>query len=185
MDRRTTTGLLLLTAAALGSGALWLRARDDAPVASALPAIGIGYYLREARLSASGNDGRIRYRIEAAEVQQSPVDGSISMRPVSIDYDPSADIPWHLRADRGTMRAGDKMVRLSGNVVATTRGADSPVATISTDYLDLDPGTEIASTRSKVVIEYAGSIVHATGLRAQLREDRLELLADVRGRYER
>lgn len=178
-------GLALLAAAALGSGALWLRAREERGAAGTAPELGIGYYLRDARLSATGEDGRIRYRIVAADVVQSPGDGSVSMRDVAIDYDPAAEVPWKLRADRGVMRSGDKMVRLSGNVVASTRDADSPVATISTDYLELDPGTETATTRSKVVIEYAGSVVHATGLRALLREDRLELLADVRGRYAR
>lgn len=185
MERRTLAGLSLLAAAALGSGALWLRAQEDTTTTVAAPRLGIGYYLRDARLSATGDDGHILYRIDAVDVVQSPADGSVALRAVSIDYDPATEVPWRLRADRGVMGPGDKMVRLSGNVVAATRDAASPVATISTDYLELDPGTETASTTSKVVIEYAGSIVHATGLRAQLREDRLELLADVRGRYER
>jgi LPS export ABC transporter protein LptC len=77
------------------------------------------------------------------------------------------------------------MIELSGNVVAATREADSPAATIRTDYLEFDPGTDIARTERKVVIEYAGSTVHATGLRAMLRQDRLELLSDVTGQYVR
>lgn len=185
MDGRKLASLLLLAAAALGSGALWLRAREEPAAAGDSPALGVGYYLRDARLSATGEDGRIRYRIAAAQVVQSPGDGSVTMREVTIDYDPAADVPWTLRADRGTMRSGDKMVKLAGNVVATTREAESPVATISTDYLELDPGTETATTTSPVVIDYAGSVVRATGLRAMLREDRMELVADVRGRYVR
>ena len=77
------------------------------------------------------------------------------------------------------------MIELSGNVVAATREADSPAATIRTDYLEFDPGTNVAATDRKVVIEYAGSTVHATGLRAMLRQDRLELLSNVTGQYVR
>lgn len=185
MLTRRVTAVVVLAVAALGSTALLLRLREQPEETGAVPEIGIGYFVEGATLSATGTDGRIVYRVSAATVAQSPADGSVRLDTVTLDYEPSADVPWHLRADTGKLHAGGKIMELSGNVVAATRDAGSPVATISTDYLEFDPGTDIATTRSKVVIDYAGGVVHATGLRAWLREDRLELLADVRGRYSR
>lgn len=185
MEARTVAGLGALLAAALASGALLLRVREKPAAEAGPPQLGIGYYLKDATLSGTGEDGRVLYRLSASSVVQAPGDGSVRMEQVTVDYDPATDVPWTLRADQGRMRSGGKIMELSGNVVAATRGTAAPVATISTNYLEFDPDTDTATTSSKVVIDYAGSVVTAKGLRAMLRQDRLELLADVSGRYVR
>ena len=185
MAGRGLSGLLLLVAAVLGSSYLFLRARDETSVAAPERSLGVGYYARRARLTGTDDTGRILFRIAADEVEQQPADGSVAMRTVSLDYDPTAELPWELTAAAGTLPAGGKMVELSGNVVATSREDGSPAAIIRTDFLRFDPETRIAETDRKVVIEYAGSTVNAIGLRALLSEDRLELLSAVEGRYVR
>jgi LPS export ABC transporter protein LptC len=185
MEARTMASVGILLVTALGSTALLLRAREKPLAQEASPQLGIGYYLTDAMLSGTGDDGRILYRVRASTVVQTPGDGSVNMENVSVDYEPATQIPWSLRADTGKMLPGGKIMRLSGNVVAATRDADRPPATISTDYLEFDPDTDTATTTSKVVIRYADSIVEGTGLRAMLREDRMELLADVQGQYVR
>jgi lipopolysaccharide export system protein LptC len=165
------------------SGALLLRAeRDKAIVAPPAPP-GIGYYLREARLTGTGDDGKVRYRVAARSVTQTLADGSVVLHTIVIDYDAGAESPWNVRADQGRIPPGGKMIELTGNVVAATRDSDHPQATIRTDYLEFDPDSYVAATDRKVTIDYAGSTVHATGMRALLREDRMELLSRVNGRY--
>lgn len=178
-----SVGILLVTA--LGSTALLLRTRDKPLAGAASPQLGIGYYLTDAILSGTGDDGRILYRVRASTVVQTPADGSVNMENVSVDYEPTTQVPWSLHANTGKMLPGGKIMQLSGNVVAATRDAGSPPAIIRTDYLEFDPDTDTATTTSKVVITYADSIVQATGLRAMLRQDRMELLADVQGHYVR
>ncbi len=183
MDRGTLLSLLALLVAAVASGILLFRSDEsEAPVAHT-PRLGIGYYGNDAMLVSTDDDGHILYRLTALTVQQIPADGSINLQSISGDYEPARDVPWHLRADTGRIPPGGKMIQLSGDVVATTREAGSPAATIRTDFLELDLDSHIASTDGKVVIEYAGSSVHATGLRAMLRENRLELLSNVTGQY--
>lgn len=185
MNRSTILGLIALTLGAVASGVLLFLADEKAGPVSEAPRLGIGYYVNDATLTGTDDDGHILYRVTAATVQQTPADGSVSLQTVAVNYDPAAQVPWTLRADTGRIPPGGKMIELSGNVVAATREADSPAATIRTDYLEFDPGTDVATTDRKVVIEYAGSTVHATGLRAMLRQDRLELLSDVTGQYVR
>lgn len=178
-------GLGILLVGALASSTLLIRVREEAVTVEDSPQLGVGYYLKDATLSGTGDDGRILYRISAETVTQAPDDGSVGMENVHVNYDPATETPWSLKADTGKMLAGGKMLELSGNVVATTLDASSPAATITTDYLEFDPSTDTAVTESKVVIRYGGSLVNATGLRAMLRQDRLELLANVTGRYVR
>ncbi len=185
MDLRTILGLFALLCAAVASGILLIRIGDEEEQARETPRLGVGYYVTNAHLSGTGDDGRILYRLAAASVIQTPADGSVSLRGVVVNYDPAAEVPWSLTADTGRIPEGAKMIELTGNVVAATHETDNPMATIHTDYLEFDPATNIAATDREVVIEYAGSTVHAIGLRAMLRQDRLELLASVSGQYVR
>jgi lipopolysaccharide export system protein LptC len=125
----------------------------------------------------------VRYRVAARSVTQTLADGSVVLHTIVIDYDAGAESPWNVRADQGRIPPGGKMIELTGNVVAATRDSDHPQATIRTDYLEFDPDSYVAATDRKVTIDYAGSTVHATGMRALLREDRMELLSRVNGRY--
>jgi lipopolysaccharide export system protein LptC len=185
MDAKRVAGLLALLALAVGTSLL-LRGMDtEEPEAAESPELGIGYYVNDATLTGTGDDGHVLYRMSAARVVQQPANGTVTLENVAVNYDPATSIPWRLTADTGEVLGDGKMIALSGNVVAATREANSPSATIRTDYLEFDPASDIASTDRKVVIDYAGSTVHAVGLRALLREDRLQLRADVAGHYVR
>lgn len=183
VDARTLLAMLALLAIAALSGALLMHAQRDRAVGPPAVTPGIGYYLREARLTGTGDDGRVRYRVSAKSVTQQLADGSVALDNVAIDYGSGAEPPWNVRADTGRIPPDGKMIELTGNVVAATRDSDHTPATIRTDYLEFDTDSYVAATDSKVTIEYAGSTVQATGMRALLREDRLELLAEVNGRY--
>ncbi len=185
MNWRRALALLWLLAVAVGTGMLLRNVDKGGEPVAAAPSLGVGYYLTDARLTGTGDDGHVLYRLAAAHVVQHPADGNISLEGVTVNYDPASDIPWRLTADTGQVLGEGRMIALSGNVVATTREAGGPVAIIRTDYLEFDPGTDIASTDRKVVVDYAGSRMHATGLLAWLREDRLRLRADVVGHYVR
>jgi lipopolysaccharide export system protein LptC len=173
-----------LLALATISGLLAMRAEKQQAVAAPRSApLGVGYYLRDAELSGTGEDGKLRYRVTASAVNQVLADGSVALETVAIDYGRGAELPWNVRAATGRIPPDGKMIELTGNVVATTRDSDHPPATIRTDYLEFDPDTNVAATDKEVTIDYAGSTVHAIGMRALLREDRLELLSAVTGRY--
>lgn len=177
--------MVALLGGALATSALFFRTREEAPPAATPTQPRIGYYATNARLTGTGDDGHVLYSVSAASVVQMPADGTINLLDVSVNYDPAVEVPWNLHAETGRIRPDGKIIELSGNVVASTREADGPAATIRTDFLEFDPATNVAATDRKVLIDYAGSSVQATGLRAMLREDRLELLHDVAGRYVR
>lgn len=81
------------------------------------------------------------------------------------------------------MPPGGDILRLSGGVVAVTRENSGSEARILTDYLEIDPRTFVAYTDRKVTIELSGDTILATGMRVFLKEDRLQLIADVTGKF--
>jgi lipopolysaccharide export system protein LptC len=175
-------GIALLLALALGT--LLLLPRDE-PEPGEAPAVraGIGYYLDQAELVATGEDGRVIYRLSADTAQQDLAGGGIELDRVELVYDALLEVDWQVRADRGSIPADGRIVMLSGDVLAIAERAPEPPTAIRTDYLELDPEAYIASTDALVLIERPGGTIRARGLRLYLREDRVQLLAEVEGRF--
>ena len=185
MERPAIIGLAVLVAGALATSAILMRTQTEEPSGPATPRLDVGYYATNARLTGTDEQGRFLYSIAAKNIVQDPADGDVDLHDVSVNYDPAVKVPWTLHADTGRVLPDGKMIELAGNVVAETRETEGPPARIRTDYLQFDPATNVASTDRQVVIDYAGGNVHATGMRASLQEDRLELLEGVTGRYVR
>jgi len=188
--------LALLIGAALLTSYIVYRnpTTDDASPAG--PRLGFGYYVKEARLTGTGPDGQILYRVATTAAEQVLADGTITMQDVTVDYEPAAQVPWKLRADRGQIPPDRNIIELLGNVVASTEAtgvipADaaakgrSKVAPllIRTDYLELDPEAYVARTESFVAVERNRDTLHAKGMRVYLKQDRLQFNAEVRGRF--
>jgi LPS export ABC transporter protein LptC len=185
----------LLALAALATTWLALRDRAVEDDAGQAPRLGLGYYVRDARLTGTGPDGRILYRVAAASGEQLLADGTITMQDVAVDYEPAAEVPWKLRADRGQIPPDRNIIELAGDVTAST--APNPAATgardrssaapllIRTDYLELDPEAYIARTERMVAVERGRDTLRARGMRVYLKQDRLQFSSEVRGRFTR
>jgi len=185
--------LVLLAVAAAASTWLALRDRPDAAGEQAGPRLGAGYYVRDARLTGTGPDGALLYRVSAASGEQALADGTITMEKVTVDYEPGAEVPWTLRAERGQIPPDRNIIQLSGDVTAVTaaRPADAgdrsresaaPLL-IRTDYLELDPEAYIARTERMVAVERDRDTLRARGMRVYLKQDRLQFSAEVEGRF--
>ena len=62
--------------------------------------------MKDARLTGTGPDGQILYRVTTTAAEQSLADGTITMQDVAVDYEPAAQVPWKLRADQRADTAG-------------------------------------------------------------------------------
>jgi len=175
--------MLALLLGAIGSGVVLLRntAEDDGPESS--PRLNIGYYMNDAQLIGTGDDGKILYRANAKAAAQNFDDDVINMEGVYVTYDPLAEIPWTLRANTGAIPPNGNIIQLTGNVIARARKEGGADMVIRTDYLELDTETYIANTSHKVAIDYSGNKVFATGMRAYFKEDRLQLISNVNGNF--
>lgn len=175
--------LAVLAVIALASGLLALRhqATRDKP---SPPRLAMGYYVTDARLTGTGPDGRVIYRLRAASAEQNLADGAVSLRDVGLAYVPATEVPWQLRAARGQIPPDRNIILLSGGVVAATRTTAAAPTLIRTEHLELDPDAFVASTPAVVAVERPRSTLHARGMRVYLKQDRLQLLTDVQGTFQ-
>lgn len=183
VDLRNLLTLTALLIGAVASGVLLFRSGPEEQTDQQGPSLGIGYFMTDARLVGTGQDGRALYRVSAANASQNLADGAVEMEDVRMIYDPLTDIPWDVRADAGRMPPDGNIIELEGNVVATTQEGDRAPTTIRTDYLEMDPETFVAQTSRKVTVEHEDRKVYATGMRLYLKDDRLLLISNVNGKF--
>ena len=182
MSPRNIIYLIVLTAAALGS---WYLARSNRTAEfDQLPydAEHRGYYLKNARILGTGEDGSLLYEIEAAHAEQETKD-RIEFTEVRIRYSPDADIPWVVHADEATLREGSPRIALRGHVRAVGgSGGEDDDTEIRTQYLEFDPERFVAETDERVQIRIGARSLTATGMLASLNDDKVELKSNVRGK---
>ena len=183
MDARNSATLIALLFGAVSSGILLLRNTEDEVRKTEDPRMSIGYYMNRANLIATGDDGQILFRASAKTASQDFDEGTVNLQGVRVTYDPVTDIPWAMQANNGKIPPDGNMIQLTGDVVARTKNDGNTAMKIDTDYLQLDTETYVASTEQKVAIEYTGNIVFATGMRAFFKEDRVQLISNVNGKF--
>lgn len=174
--------LLVLMAGALGS---WYLARPEkADDSDEIPyeALHRGYYLKSARILGTGEDGSLLYEIEADHAEQQ-MDKRIEFSNVRIRYSPDSDIAWTVNADEATIREGTPRITLRGHVRATSNDSSpDDEMEIRTQYLELDPDRFVAETDYRVQVRIGARSLTATGMLASLKDDRVELKSNVRGK---
>jgi LPS export ABC transporter protein LptC len=181
-EPRTLISLALLAAGAVGSSLLLLNTGQDKQKPEP-PELSLAFYLNKAELTGTGPNGEIVYQVWTEKAAQATGDESIAMDNVRMVYGPPDNIPWKLRANSGSIPASARIIRLSGDVVATAGDGDANQMTIRTQQMDIDPATREASSSSEVAIDYDGRILNAVGMRANLESKQLTLLAEVNGQF--
>jgi len=188
----------LVAAIAIVAGAYFIgrvgRGGDDAETAAAdVP--DPGYAARDAVIIETGYDGRERYRLNARVIRQQIESGNIDLEHLEMHYHPgaqgeiSAQDPapsttavWHLKSDRGQVRAGGDDVQLSGNVEVTgpAPGSDLPL-TLTTQSLRINTPTEFIETADPVRLRSSGNELNAVGMEADLKAGIVSLKSQVHG----
>jgi LPS export ABC transporter protein LptC len=170
------------------------RGGDDAATAAAeMP--DPGYAARDAVIIETGYDGRERYRLNAKVIRQQIETGNIDLEQLEMHYHPGAQgelaaqdpAPsttevWHLKSDRGQVRAGGDDVQLSGHVEVTgpAPGSDLPL-TLTTQSLRINTPTEFIETSDPVRLRWSGNELNAVGMDADLKAGKVSLKSAVHG----
>ena len=142
MNVKHSVTLLALSLGALGSAVLLQLNTSENAEPEFGPRLSIGYYMNEAQLSGTGDDGRILYRARAASAAQDLDDGTVKLREVHVTYDPAREIPWVLRANNGRIPPDGNIIRTQRRRCRPDQGRkrcanDDPHRLSGTGYRDL------------------------------------------------
>ena len=187
MNWRWISLAALLAALVIGYGALV--ERSPAPTTSGTQIEQPGYFLRDAVITQTQQDGSVSLRLIANRIEQRHSDDSISLDTVRVNYfQTSSDKKtpqreWLLNARQGFVPANFRVVQLSGDVVL--RPADAqPTAFLHTDALAIDTQTNVAySTSSPVKVRFGTHSMVVKNFRADLNNEKIQL-ESVHGRFD-
>lgn len=143
-----------------------------------------GYSAQNARLVQTGANGLPLYTLDAASIRQLPNEDQVQLTRVQMTFRDPNGTPWSATADHGTLEQTAGQIALSGNVhVVGTPPESQGTAQISTDVLSVDLHKDLVSTRNPVTLLWAGAVLTATGLVADLKDYRVELQSQVHGTF--
>ncbi|MBT8085256.1 MAG: LPS export ABC transporter periplasmic protein LptC [Woeseia sp.] len=183
VSARNLFGIILLLAGAMGSWYLASSLDQGSELADAGNVAQQGFYLRDARILGTGENGNLLYEIEADYAEQQNEE-QIAFDGVKVRYTTASEIPWSLSADRAVISGNQDKLTLSGHVLATSeQGFEGDVTEISTDWLALEPEKYIAYTDRRVRIRIGDRSISATGMEASLQDNRLQLKSNVSGKF--
>jgi LPS export ABC transporter protein LptC len=194
MNWRWISLAALLAALVIGYGALV--ERSPAPTSNDAQAEQPGYYLQDAIVTQTQQDGSVSLRLVASRIQQQRRDDSIALDTVRVNYyqsnsgsnsgsksDQSPQREWLLNARQGFVPANFRVVQLFGDVVL--RPADAqPEAFLRVDALAVDTQTNVAySLASPVRVRFGSHEMVVKNFRADLDTENIRLEA-VHGRFD-
>lgn len=143
------------------------------------------YYMENFKTVTMDENGQPERRIEANYMAHFPdTDTHEFDRPYLTMYRDEAP-PWHVRSERGWLSASGDVMLLLGKV-HIWRNDENGVKEldIKTEDLRVLPETSYGETDRPVTITTPTSTTTGVGMKAYLEESRLELLSEVRTRYE-
>ena len=181
MNWRWVSIAAMLAALVIGYGALV--ERDAAPTASNGLPPQPGYYLKDAVVTQTREDGTLDVRLIANRIEQHSQDDSISMSTVRVNYFQVPQKEWALSAQRGFVPAHSRIVQLEGDVELRPANADT-ASFLRTNALAIDTEKNIAySTSSPVAIRFGPHAMTVKSFTADLNSEKIRL-ESVNGRFQ-
>lgn len=146
--------------------------------------LSLGYYINDAELLGLDEEGQALYQITAKRLETRGEAGSLLLEDVRVEYRPRVDIAWLLTAARGEAPRNETYLDLQGRVELVRQPENEENGTIiQTERLRLQPEDFIATTNETVRIHLGQNQINATGIRAYLKDNRLELESNVHGQF--
>jgi lipopolysaccharide export system protein LptC len=176
--------LVLLAVLAAGSQWLvWILLRPD-PGPGFVGPPRSDYQLKDFDLRVLNERGVTSFVVRAPRLSRHPSDGSLTMDHPEILMTDAHGRPWRARSERGEVNQRADMLLLAGDVVLERHGDQAvPDLVMRTESLTTWPEEDRMASDAEVTIEQPGSILRGRGLRADLNQDKFELLADVQAQF--
>lgn len=182
MNRVLLNLVLLVAATALVSLAVWqLRTGPSAPVAAPDRS---EYVLRDFELTTLDDAGAESFTVRGPYLQRDVGGRSLSIVRPRFSFPHEEGGRWVATSEAAWVSPGADEVHLLRSVrVASPPSATGVVGTLETESLVVLPDADQARSDRRVTVTQGDSILAGTGLRADLKAKRFELLNEVKGRY--
>ena len=182
MKKRILLAASLLAVAVVAGLAVWeMRPKATAGKSSASRS---DYILENFELTSLDQDGKESFSVKAPHLERDPGGKSLTITLPQFSFPDKKEGRWLVTSGSAWVAEKGVEVRLIDSVEML--GPPSPLGDrtrFSTARLQIFPNKSLALSDDAVTISRADSILHGTGLRADMQSHHIQLLANVKGRY--
>lgn len=148
--------------------------------------------LKQGETRSFNAQGKLHYTVEAASTEYFRINGkqasngdytNLSAPRVRLFQSPNTE-PWHITSEHGQITNNGETITLWGNTKVWKTNEDLQRSELTSERLVVRPEQQFVETDKAVMLMTTGSTTRATGMRAYLKEDKIELLSNVRGTHE-
>jgi len=161
----------------------WILSLQKTPPSHQNSPIGPDYYLEEFSSVSMDAKGFPKEKLEAMRLTHFPIDDHTELLLPRITVTRSKDTQYVVLANKGTLLSGTNTLRLQGKVEIQRYTRSKRSAQMFTEELWIQSNANLAYTDMPVKLVDALGVVNAIGFVADLENNRLELLHQVRGTY--
>ncbi|MES2869802.1 MAG: LPS export ABC transporter periplasmic protein LptC [Pseudomonadota bacterium] len=156
---------------------------DDTPPV-AVDEAAIDYYALNARSLQYLPDGKLQYEMTADKVEHVHVSEITLLTQPDLQMYRGTTYPWHIQSKRGEVNPDGSQVELIDSVRVARTDEKNRSTIITSTRMTVFPQKQYAQTEQAVRIDGAGGVTTGKGMKAYLKDGRMDLLSNVRGQYE-
>ncbi|MGE7993085.1 LPS export ABC transporter periplasmic protein LptC [Pseudomonas sp. NPDC089554] len=144
----------------------------------------IDYYAINAHSVQFLPDGKLQYEMTADKVEHMKVSEVTLVTKPDLHMYRGTQYPWHVQSARAEVNPDGTEVELIDDVRVTRTDEKQRNTLITTTRMTVFPQKQYAQTEQAVRIDGAGGTTTGKGMKAYLKDGRMDLLSNVRGQYE-
>jgi len=178
--------MLVAIAAVLGAIDYWNVSPEsflEKPVAQ-VDESAIDYYAINAHSVQYLPDGKMQYDMTADKVEHMKASEVTLLTRPNLQMYRGTTYPWHVTSERAEVNPDGTEVELIDKVRVARTDERKRDTIITTTRMTVFPQKQYAQTEQAVRIDGAGGTTTGTGMKAYLKDGRMDLLSNVRGQYE-
>lgn len=138
------------------------------------------YFLNNTTIREFNPQGVMTFTLTSREIEENPGDNSADIHRPELNLFRNGRLQWTISAELGTISDDGERLDLKRQVVVQSDDRDT---VLTTPELTFFPDRKLAQTDSPVTLQTPYGMTHAIGLRAEMNDNRVELLQQVRGQY--
>ena len=144
----------------------------------------IDYYAITAHSVQYLPDGKVQYEMTADKVEHLKASEITLVTTPDLHMYRGTQYPWHVQSVRAEVNPDGSEVELIDKVRVARTDEKQRETIITTTRMTVFPQKQYAQTEQAVRIDGAGGTTTGKGMKAYLKDGRMDLLSNVRGQYE-
>lgn len=144
----------------------------------------IDYYAVNAHTVQFMPDGKLQYEMTADKVEHLKASEVTLLTTPDLHLYRGTEFPWHVQSKRAEVNPDGTEVELIDSVRVARIDEKKREMIITSSRMTVFPQKQYAQTEQAVRIDGAGGTTTGNGMKAYLKDGRMDLLSNVRGQYE-